>query len=97
MDDPEYILRSRIRSLEERIAPLETELKYLRRQLRTIVASKKSADARRKTAQSLDNQILKLAKERTGDKYRRNGGMVNSIAEELGISTRRVSQTINKK
>lgn len=87
----------RIIELEALIAPLATELTILKRRRAGIKAGKHSVVTRRKLNEARNSRIWREAEERQDDKYRRNGGLIQSIAKKEDLSRQTIRNILLRK
>lgn len=90
-------INARIIELETLIAPLAGELTTLKRRRAGVQAGKISVVARRKLNEARNSRIRREAEERQDDKYRRNGGLIQSIAEKEGLSRQTIRNILLRK
>src|SRR5690606_4332582 len=85
-------LNERIQELETQITPLDEELRRLKKQRAGKQAAKASIAVRRASKAERDARIEQALCSRIDDRYKRSGGLIKSVAQEFGVSTRTVSR-----
>lgn len=82
----------RIQELEERIAPLQQELRHFKHLRKVQKATECSVAVRQKQAADRHRQIEMVPMASLDLRYKRNGGLIKSVAEQFSVSTRTVSR-----